>query len=64
MADYVAKILQMTRLDTGAIVPSRDWNSLRRDRQRDARRLRERLARHRVIVEVAPTCRSCASTRR
>jgi two-component system sensor histidine kinase KdpD len=54
MADYVAKILQMTRLDAGAIVPSRDWNALTEIANATLDRLAERLARHRVIVELAP----------
>jgi CheY-like chemotaxis protein len=54
MADYVAKILQMTRLDAGAIVPSRDWNALSEIANATLDRLADRLARHRVIVELAP----------
>jgi two-component system sensor histidine kinase KdpD len=54
MADYVAKILQMTRLDAGAIAPSRDWSSLAEIANATLDRLAERLARHRVVVELAP----------
>jgi len=54
MADYVAKILQMTRLDAGAIVPSRDWNALPEIANATLDRLADRLARHRVIVELSP----------
>jgi len=53
MADYVAKILQMTRLDAGAIEPARDWSSLPEIANATLDRLADRLARHRVIVELA-----------
>jgi two-component system sensor histidine kinase KdpD len=52
MADYVAKILQMTRLDAGAIVPDRDWNALAEIAGAALDRLGDRLARHRVLVEM------------
>jgi two-component system sensor histidine kinase KdpD len=54
MADHVAKILQMTRLDAGAIAPDRDWNAPAEMVGAVLERLAERTARHRVIVELAP----------
>ena len=37
MAERVAKVLQMTRLETGAIRIDRDWTSIARDREFGAR---------------------------
>lgn len=54
MADQVAKILQMTRLDAGAIAPERDWNAPAEIVGAVLDRLGERMAGHRVIVELAP----------
>ncbi len=53
MSEQVAKVLQMTRLETGAIRLERDWSSLAEIAEAVLRRLRERLASHRVIVELA-----------
>jgi two-component system sensor histidine kinase KdpD len=53
MSDHVAKILQMTRLETGAIELDRDWTSLQETVSSVLSRLNERLAGNRVIVEVA-----------
>lgn len=52
MSDHVAKILQMTRLENGAIEPARDWASMAEIVGSVLQRLRERLAPYRVIVEV------------
>jgi two-component system sensor histidine kinase KdpD len=52
MSDHVAKVLQMTRLDTQAIEPERDWASLPEIAASVLRRLESRLAAHRVLVEV------------
>lgn len=52
MADYVAKILQMTRLATGALVPERDWAALPEIAGAVLLRLAERMRDHRVIVEM------------
>jgi two-component system sensor histidine kinase KdpD len=53
MSEQVAKVLQMTRLETGAIRLERDWGSIAEIAGAVLRRLRERLAGHRVIVELA-----------
>src|SRR5438067_4017069 len=52
MSEHVAKVLQMTRLETGAINVDRDWASLAEIAASVLGRLRERMAEHRVIVEV------------
>lgn len=52
MSEQVAKVLQMTRLETGAIALQRDWDSIAEIAEAVLRRLRERLAGHRVIVEL------------
>ena len=52
MSEHVAKILQMTRLETGAIRIERDWASLSEIVATVLARLDERLAQHRVIVEL------------
>jgi len=54
MSDHVAKILQMTRLDSGAIALDRDWTSLQETLSSVLSRLAERLAANRVILEIAP----------
>ena len=53
MSEQVAKVLQMTRLETGEMRLARDWSSLGEIAEAVLRRLRERLASHRVIVELA-----------
>jgi two-component system sensor histidine kinase KdpD len=53
MADLVASVLQMTRLEGGAIVLNRDWHSLAELAGSVLARLRERLAAHPVRVELA-----------
>jgi len=52
MAERVAKLLQMTRLDTGAIAIERDWISVGEIASSAIARLSERLAAHRLIVEL------------
>jgi two-component system sensor histidine kinase KdpD len=54
MSEHVAKVLQMTRLETGAIRIERDWAALGEIVGAVLARLSERMARHRVIVELAP----------
>jgi two-component system, OmpR family, sensor histidine kinase KdpD len=54
MSELVAKVLQMTRLQTGAIRLERDWDSLAEIAGAVLRRLAERLAQHRVMVEIPP----------
>ena len=53
MSEQVAKVLEMTRLETGAIRLERDWCSIAEIAEAALRRLRERLASHRVILELA-----------
>jgi two-component system sensor histidine kinase KdpD len=52
MSEHVSKVLQMTRLETGAIALDRDWASLAEISGSVLRRLAERLADHRVMIEV------------
>jgi two-component system sensor histidine kinase KdpD len=52
MSEHVAKVLQMTRLETGAIRLDRDWASLQEIVGAVLARLSERMSRHRVIVEL------------
>jgi two-component system sensor histidine kinase KdpD len=52
MSEHVAKVLQMTRLETGAIVLERDWAELNEVAGTVLTRLAERLAAHRVIVDI------------
>lgn len=52
MSEHVAKILQMTRLEIGAISADRDWAALGEIVGSVLRRLAERMARHRIIVDV------------
>lgn len=52
MADRVTKVLQMTRLETGAIQIDRDWTSVGDIASSALRRLTERLASHRLITEL------------
>ncbi|HET9762307.1 MAG TPA: DUF4118 domain-containing protein [Casimicrobiaceae bacterium] len=53
MSEHVAKVLQMTRLETGAIGLDSDWTSLGEIVESVLARLAERLSAHRVIVELA-----------
>jgi len=52
LSEHVAKVLQMTRLETGAIRIDRDWVSVGEIVESVLARLAERLASHRVIVEL------------
>jgi two-component system, OmpR family, sensor histidine kinase KdpD len=52
MSEHVAKLLQMTRLESGAIKVQRDWATLSEIAGSVLRRLTERMAEHRVIVEL------------
>jgi len=52
LSERVSKLLQMTRLDTGAIELRRDWTSVADVADSAVRRLHDRLQRHRLIVEV------------
>ena len=52
LSEHVAKVLQMTRLETGGIRLDRDWTSLSEIVESVLARLAERLASHRVIVEL------------
>ena len=54
MAEHVAKVLQMTRLETGALKLARDWTDVNDLASSVLRRLHDRLATHRVILEIAP----------
>jgi len=53
MSERVAKLLQMTRLETGGIKLELDWDSIADIAGASLARLRERLARHRVVLELA-----------
>jgi len=53
MSERVAKLLQMTRLETGAISLERDWDSITDVAGAVLARLRGRLASHRVVLELA-----------
>jgi two-component system sensor histidine kinase KdpD len=52
MSEHVAKVLQMTRLEMNAIKLDRDWASLSEIVGAVLARLSERMAAHRVIVEL------------
>jgi two-component system, OmpR family, sensor histidine kinase KdpD len=52
MSDHVGKILEMTRLETGAIKPDRDWAAVPEIVGSVLQRLQERLSAHRVLVEL------------
>jgi two-component system sensor histidine kinase KdpD len=52
MSEHVNKVLQMTRLETGALKLDRDWTSVNEIVGSVLDRLRERLVGHRVIVEI------------
>jgi two-component system sensor histidine kinase KdpD len=53
MSEHVAKVLQMTRLETGAIKVDKDWAALSEIVGSVLERLKDRMATHRVIVELA-----------
>jgi two-component system sensor histidine kinase KdpD len=52
MSDLVAKILQMTRLESAGLKLERDWCSLAEIGASAVRRLKERLADHMVMLDV------------
>jgi two-component system sensor histidine kinase KdpD len=52
MSEHVAKVLQMTRLESGAIIVDRDWAALSEIVGSALRRLSERMAAHRLIMEL------------
>jgi two-component system sensor histidine kinase KdpD len=54
MSEQVAKVLQMTRLESGAIALARDWVALSEIAESVIGRLSERLASHRLIVDLPP----------
>ena len=52
MSDLVAKILQMTRLESASLTLERDWCSLAEIGAAVVRRLKERLANHLVMLDL------------
>lgn len=52
VSELVTKVLQMTRLESGAIRLERDWGSINEIAEAVLRRLRERLATHLMMVEL------------
>jgi two-component system, OmpR family, sensor histidine kinase KdpD len=52
MSELVTKVLQMTRLENGAIRLERDWGSINEIAEAVLRRLRERLATHIMMVDL------------
>lgn len=52
LSDQVDKVLQMTRLESGAIALERDWASLAEIAGSLLNRLSDRLSAHRLIVEI------------
>ncbi|HWI35517.1 MAG TPA: DUF4118 domain-containing protein [Burkholderiales bacterium] len=52
MSERVAKLLQMTRLETGGMKLDRDWGSIAEIAGTSLARLRERLTQHRVVLEL------------
>jgi two-component system, OmpR family, sensor histidine kinase KdpD len=54
MSEHVAKILEMTRLETGAVRAERDWAALPEIVASVLARLAERLSMHRILVELPP----------
>jgi two-component system sensor histidine kinase KdpD len=52
MSELLAKVLEMTRLQSGSIALQRDWASLGELLGAVLRRLRERLATHMVMIEL------------
>jgi two-component system sensor histidine kinase KdpD len=52
MSELLAKVLEMTRLQSGGIVLQRDWASLSEILGAVLQRLRERLASHMVMIEL------------
>jgi two-component system sensor histidine kinase KdpD len=54
MSEQVAKVLQMTRLETGAMKLERDWAAISEIAGSVLERLAERLAGHRLVLDLAP----------
>jgi two-component system sensor histidine kinase KdpD len=54
MAEQVDKVLQMTRMEMGAIALERDWVAMPEIVSSVLSRLKERLAGHQLVVDVAP----------
>jgi two-component system sensor histidine kinase KdpD len=52
MSELVAKVLEMTRLESGAIALQRDWAALNEIAGSVLRRLEERLATHMVMIDL------------
>jgi two-component system, OmpR family, sensor histidine kinase KdpD len=52
MSELVTKVLQMTRLESGALAPERDWCSIAEIAASVVRRLKPRLADHLVMVDL------------
>ena len=52
MSELVTKVLQMTRLESGALKPERDWCSIAEIAAAVLRRLKPRLAEHMVMLDV------------
>ncbi|HET9579128.1 MAG TPA: DUF4118 domain-containing protein [Usitatibacter sp.] len=52
MSEHVGKVLQMTRLETGAVTLARDWASIGEIAGVVLARLADRLGGHRVVVEI------------
>ena len=52
MSEHVAKVLQMTRLESEGVAIDRDWASLPEIAASVLARLEERLAQHRVLLEL------------
>ena len=52
MSERVSKVLQMTRLESGTMELQRDWASIGEIGSSALRALQERLAGHRVVVEI------------
>jgi two-component system sensor histidine kinase KdpD len=52
ISEHVAKVLEMTRLETGGVVPARDWASFPEIAASVLARLKERMAQHRVLLEM------------
>lgn len=54
MSELVAKVLQMTRLESGTIELAREWVALPEIAEAVISRLGERLSAHRLVVELPP----------
>jgi hypothetical protein len=52
MSELIAKVLQMTRLESGALALERDWCSINEIAASVVRRLKPRLADHLMMVDL------------